>query len=281
MDSTLPERRTALVTGASQGIGFALAEEMARRGYDLFLVSTPSGPLPQKAALLMEKYPVRVHCMLTDLTRIENCEAVFREVMEKQVTISVLINNAGMGSTGVFEEYPLSFYRDQISLNVSSVVYLTHLFLPMLIARPEAYILNVGSLGGFFHMPHKEVYVGTKAFVHSFTGSLRIRLSGTGVRVSVLAPGPVNTNPRLHELNATLKGIERRTVMPVETVSAMAISGLFAGRRLIIPGRLNRILLWIDGIVPDRLKHHLIRSKMMKQAHVKHERMHLHTGKKD
>jgi hypothetical protein len=277
MDKHHTARKTALVTGASQGIGYALAEEMARRGFDLFLVSTPAGPLPEKAALLAERYPVRIDHMLTDLTKRENCEAVFREVSERSLTVNVLINNAGMGSTGVFEEYPLSFYQDQISLNVSSVVYLTHLFLPMLMGQASSYILNVGSLGGYFHMPHKEVYVGTKAFVHSFSGSLRIRLSDTGVKVSVLAPGPVNTNPRLHELNATLKGLERRTLMPVGTVATMAIRGMFAGKHMIIPGRLNRFLLWIDALVPDRLKHHLIRSKMQQHKHVKHERLH-HTG---
>jgi hypothetical protein len=269
-----------LVTGAGQGIGFEIARDLARRGYDLYLVSTPTGSLPQKADLIRNEHGVNVHTFLTDLSRMENCEAILDDLQSKGIRPMALVNNAGMGSTGVFEEYPRTFYRDQIGLNVSAVVYLTHLMLPLLRAHARGHILNVGSMGAFFRMPHKEVYVGTKAFVHAFSESLRVSLTGTNVSVSILAPGPVNTNPRLHETNSHLKGFERMTIVPAETVARMAVDGMMDGRKMIVPGRLNRILLSMNGLVPEFVRNRVIESKMRKNAGVRHERMHLH-GKEE
>ena len=272
--------KTVLVTGAGQGIGFEIAREIARRGHDLYLVSTPTGSLPQKADQIRKEHGVNVHTFLTDLSRMENCEAIFEDLQARGIRPMALVNNAGMGSTGVFEEYPRTFYRDQIGLNVSAVVYLTHLLLPLLGTHDRAYILNVGSMGAFFRMPHKEVYVGTKAFVHAFSESLRVSLTGSPVSVSILAPGPVNTNPRLHETNSHLKGVERMTIVPADTVARMAVEGMMRGRKLIVPGRLNRFLLGLNGLVPESIRSRIIESKMRKNATVRHERMHLH-GKGD
>lgn len=272
-----PQRKgTVLVTGSGQGIGFEIARELARRGHDLYLVSTPTGSLPEKAGIIRDSHGVEVHTFLTDLSRMENCEALFDDLQTKGIRPVALVNNAGMGSTGVFHEYPRTFYRDQIGLNVSAVVYLTHLLLPLLRTHERGHILNVGSMGAFFRMPHKEVYVGTKAFVHAFTESLRVSLTGSNLTVSILAPGPVNTNPRLHETNSHLKGIERMTIVPVDTVARMAVDGMMQGRKLIVPGRLNRILLTVNGLVPDFVRNRVIESKMRKQSRIGHERMHMH-----
>ena len=269
-------RGAAIVTGAGQGIGFEIARELARRGHDLYLVSTPTGSLPEKAERIRESHGVKVHTFLTDLSRMENCEALYDDLLAKGIRPMALVNNAGMGSTGVFDEYPRTFYRDQIGLNVSAVVYLTHLLLPLLRTHGRGHILNVGSMGAYFRMPHKEVYVGTKAFVHAFSESLRVSLTGSGLSVSILAPGPVNTNPRLHETNSQLKGIERMTIVQAETVARMAVEGMMKGRKLIVPGRLNRVLLSLNGLVPEFVRSRVIESKMRKNAAVRHERMHLH-----
>lgn len=265
------QKNTALITGASQGIGYAIAKELAKRSCDLYLVSLPGQNLEALAWKISTENNVRVYFMEASLVQKENCQNIFDDIIGREIPVNILINNAGIGSAGIFEDFPESFYEKQLNLNINAVVFLTRLFIPLLEKQPVSYLLNVSSLGAFFHMPHKEVYIASKSFILSFTKSLRNRFRGTGLNISVLCPGPVNTNPRLHEANSRLTGIARKTILSAEEVAKVAITDLFAGKEVIIPGRINRFLLTINRVMPAFIRNHLIKREMLKQSDIGHE----------
>jgi short-subunit dehydrogenase len=262
---------TALITGASRGIGYALAKKLAEKGCALYLVSLPGENLENIAKELSSRYNVTVNYFETQLDHVDNCQQVFDDVIMRSIPVSILVNNAGIGSSGVFEDFPQSFYQKQLGVNMNAVVFLTHLFLPLLRQKPVSYLLNVSSLGAFFYIPHKEVYIASKSFILSFSKSLSIRFRGSGLNISVLCPGPVNTNPRLHKANANMSGLAQKTVMSPEQIARIAIQGLLDGKEVIIPGRLNRILLLLNHIIPTPFKNYLIRKEMHKQSKLGHE----------
>lgn len=258
------KNQTALITGASQGIGYALAKNLAGRGCNLFLVSLPGENLEEKSRTLSKMFNVRVDFLETRLDEKENCKKLLEDIVAKSIPVNILVNNAGIGSAGIFESFELDFYERQMHVNVLAVVYLTHLFLPILTREKSAYILNLSSFGAFFHMPHKEVYIASKAFVLSFSKSLYNRFRDTGLQVSALCPGPVNTNPRLFETNGKLSGMARKTVMEPDEVACFAIDGMLQGKSVIIPGRFNQLLLLTNRLVPDFIRNFLIRREMNK-----------------
>jgi uncharacterized protein len=262
---------TALITGASQGIGYAFAKELASRGCDLYLVSLPGENLPQKSVELSSRYNIQCFFLEISLESLANCQCVYDDICKRSIPINILINNAGIGSSGIFEQFPLSFYDRQMKLNMEAVVFLTHLLLPVLIEKPKAFILNVSSLGAFFNMPHKEVYIATKSFILSFSRSLQNRFRGSGLHISVLCPGPVNTNRRLHEANGKLSGLAKMAVMTADEVAELAINDLFSCHEIIIPGKLNNFLLGFNRLIPAFLRNYLINREMKKQADLGHE----------
>ena len=209
--------------------------------------------------------------MEISLDSLVNCQKVFDDISARSIPVNILVNNAGIGSSGIFEQFPLSFYDRQMKLNMGTVVFLTHLLLPSLLQKPKAFILNVSSLGAFFNMPNKEVYIATKSFILSFSRSLQNRFRGSGLHISVLCPGPVNTNPRLHEANGKLSGLAKMTVMTADDVAALAVSSLFSYREIIIPGRLNNFLLGFNRLMPAFLRNYLINREMNKQSDLGHE----------
>jgi uncharacterized protein len=264
-------KNTAMITGASSGIGYALAFELARKGCDLYLVSLPDEQLAKISGDLSRQFNITVNYFETNLANQENCKLIFEDVSERSIPVNILINNAGIGSSGLFESFPLGFYARQMSLNIDAVVFLTHLFLPMLLQSPKAYILNISSLGAYFPMPNKEVYIASKSFILSFTKSLSYRFKDSQLNISVLCPGPVNTNDRLIKANGSLSGLAKKTVMPANEVARIAVRGLFYGKKIIIPGRINKLLLAINRIMPATLRNFLIRKEMKKQANIGHE----------
>ncbi len=273
MDKEKPAtlKNTALITGASQGIGYAIAKELASRGCDLYLISLPGESLSQISVDLSSRYNIQSYFLEISLDSLVNCQRVYDDIYKRSIPINILVNNAGIGSSGIFEQFPLSFYDRQMKLNMETVVFLTHLLLPSLLQKPQAFILNVSSLGAFFNMPHKEVYIATKSFILSFSKSLQNRFRGSGLHISVLCPGPVNTNPRLHHANGKLSGVAKMAVMTADEVAKMAISALFSYREIIIPGKLNNFLLGFNRLVPAFLRNFLVNREMNKQADLGHE----------
>jgi uncharacterized protein len=243
-----------LITGASEGLGKALAIECAKRNMNLILVALPGPELYSLANLIKGNYPVQVICIGKDLCRDESCTTLYEEVTALHLPVNMLINNAGIGSTVLFEEGSPGLYEKQIRLNVLATTLLTRLFLKTLQRNTHSYILNVGSMASFFYLPKKQVYGATKSFIYFFSKSLRKELRKSNVHVSVLCPGGMNTNLALTLMNKTGNCLSRLSVMNPEDVVPGAIDGLFGGKEVIIPGKLNKFFMLLDKILPQLIK---------------------------
>ena len=262
-----------LITGASEGLGKALAIECASRGMNLVLVALPGIELYQLASYIRRRYNVIVCEYELDISQRDNCVHLWRTLLQNNVSINMLINNAGCGGTGFFEEYRFETFQKQIELNVMTTVQLTHLFLPELKKHERSYILNVSSLSVFFYLAKKQVYGATKSFVYFFSKSLRKELRQQGVNVTVLCPGGINSNPLQYMQKRSLSRIGRLSVMNPEDIAPLAIGGLLEGKERIIPGKLNRLFMWLDKLLPAWLKNKMTLQQMKKFNTLKVERL--------
>lgn len=258
----------AIITGASQGLGKALAYECAGRKINMVLLALPNEGLADFATALQNQFGIQTLVYETDLSVEANCFLFFDWLRQQQLNIYILINNAGLGSMQSFGNMQPEFYQKQIHINITTPVLLTRLLLPLLQQQPQAYILNISSLANFFHIPGKEVYGASKAFLYSFSKSLRNALYNTRVSVSVICPGGINTNERVRAANKSLKGIAAKSICEPEEVAKMAIDGMLRKRPVIIPGHLNQLTLWINRILPANIKNSLIRRTAAHQSAV-------------
>ena len=260
------QQLTAIVTGASEGLGKAFAVELARRKINLLLVSLPDSGLNHLAAYLQKNFEVRVDFLEKDLTVTESYAEIFDHLKQQNLTAHILINNAGLGNWDWFADKSTGFYKKQIELNVTTPVLLTRLFLDQVDKTTTSYILNVGSLGGLFVVPKKQVYGASKSFIRYFTKCMQLELHGTNVKMSLLSPGGINTRPEIMMMNQKLKGIAKATIFEAEDVACIAIDGLFKGKKEIIPGAANKLLVFLNGILPGFVKDAIIKSKLKDHA---------------
>ena len=252
------ERHYALVTGSSQGLGRSIAEECARQGMNLILVALPETGLPIVAEYLSSKYDVEAIYREVDLTDPESASELHAWVRNRGLPVSMLVNNAGIGYPGLFEDSELRRNEKVIDLNVTALVRLTHRFLPELKKHSPSYILNVASLAAFYAMPYKPIYAPTKSFVLSFTLTLRSELSETPIRVSALCPGGILSNRMVREMIASQGFWGRISSLDPDTVARRAVRGLFMGRGVIIPGWPNRLFLILGKLVPRFLMQQVV-----------------------
>ena len=255
----------ALITGASEGFGKALALECASHDMNLLLVALPGSGLYSLACFIERNYDVAVLYFEHDLSKKEECLQLFDEVNKRELQINVLINNAGMGGTHFFEERDMEYYYKQIELNVVAPTLLTHFFLQTLEKNSPSHILNVGSLASFFYLPKKGVYGGTKSYLVSFSKSLRRELKSKNVFVSTVCPGGMNTTPALILQNKKMTGMGRWSVMNPEEVAKIAIDGMLTKKEVIIPGFWNRLFMLMDMLLPKWFKE-MLTDRSMKQA---------------
>ena len=255
----------ALITGASEGFGKALALECAGRSMNLVLVALPGSGLANLACFIERNYEVKVLFFEHDLSKKEECVHLFEEIKQRDMKINMLINNAGMGGTHFFEERDAEYYYRQIELNVVAPTLLTHCFLQILERNSPSYILNVGSLASFFYLPKKGVYGGTKSYLVAFSKSLRRELKSRNVYVSTVCPGGMNTTPMLILQNKNMKGMGRWSVMNPEEVAKIAIDGMLRRKEVIIPGFWNRLFMFLDKLLPKWFKE-ILTDRSMKQA---------------
>jgi len=251
-----------LITGASEGFGRALAIECAGRKMNLILVALPGPELFYLANFIERNYKVEVIVFEKDLTKEEECTMLYKEVCERNYNINILINNAGLGNTQLFSEGSISFYEQQLKLNVVATTLLTRLFLDMLRNNTPAYILNVGSLCSFFYLVKKQVYGATKSFIYFFSKSLRRELQNENIHVSVICPGSMNTNTSVILLNKKSGWLSQLAVMNPEEVAPIAIDGLLKRKEVIIPGSVNKFFLVLNKLIPASLKKIITNNQM-------------------
>jgi short-subunit dehydrogenase len=243
-----------LISGASEGLGKTLAIECATRGMNLILVALPRDALFDLGDFLLKTFPVEVKVFGCDLSDEKNCYQLFEDIKQQRLHINMLINNVGIGGTAWFEEESAEHYASVIKLNILATTLITRLFINILEENTPSYILNIGSMAGFFHLPRKQVYCGTKSYIYSFSRSLQKELKRLNIHVSVLCPGGMNTSIGLTLMNKTMPLLNRMSVMDPEVVAPLAIDGLLKMKNVIVPGSLNRWFLFMDKILPDYLK---------------------------
>ena len=249
---------TALVTGASGGIGEELARLFAADGHGLVLVARRRDRLERLAAELREGHGVEARVLAADLARPDAPRELFEELEGAGVAVDALVNNAGFGSYGLFAGTDLRSELGLLQVNVVALTHLTKLFLPGMLARRRGYVMNVASTAAFQPGPLMAVYYASKAYVLSFSEALANECAGTGVVVSALCPGPTETG----FVAAAGMGDSRlfdRAVMDARTVAAEGYRGLLAGKAVVIPGLRNNLLARSIGLFPRGLVTRVVR----------------------
>jgi short-subunit dehydrogenase len=242
------DRRLALVTGASSGIGEAFARELARDAHDLVLVARSGDALEALAKELRSESGAAVECLCCDLT----ADAELRRVEERVRSgpaFDLVVNNAGVGSAGAFAEQDVEREEQQIRLNVIALMRLTHAAVATMLPRGRGAVINVSSLAGIGPYPFTATYGATKAFVNSLTEALAEELRGTGVQLQALCPGFTRT--RFQER----AGVDPTTVpdfawMSAESVARASLASLARGEILCVPGLGYKLLATASGAVP-------------------------------
>ncbi|GAC1410263.1 MAG: SDR family oxidoreductase [Gemmatimonadaceae bacterium] len=244
------QRRTALVTGGSGGIGLEIAKVLARNEFDLVLVARKRDALEAAAGQLEGKYAVRVHVFATDLARSDAPQAIFDFLHHENIPIGVLVNNAGFGLAGEFADTNLQRELDMIQVNIAALTHLTKLFLPAMIKRGSGRVLNVASTAAFQPGPLMAVYYATKAYVLSFSEALAEELRHCGVTVTALCPGPTHTDfaAAAHVGNSRL--FKAFGVADAAGVAEYGVSAMMRGRRVAIPGIKNKIIAQANRFSP-------------------------------
>ena len=234
---------TALITGASSGIGLELAKLFARDGYDLVLVARRREKLEALGKDLARQHQIRFRAISADLADPAAPAEIVRQLTSEAVPVDVVVNNAGFGELGIFAEMDLETIRGMIQVNVTALTVLTKLLLPGMLARRRGRILNVASTAGFAPGPLMAVYYATKAYVISFSEALAEELRGSGVSVTVLCPGPTVTEfQSVAHMESTRLFEMPGVVMDAESVARAGYAGVMRGKRMVVPGLVNKVL---------------------------------------
>ena len=227
---------TALITGASSGIGAAFARELAQRSMDLVLVARSASKLQQLAHDLNQQHRVQVEVIVQDLLEPDAATTVYQWVQNLGWSVDTLINNAGFGDYGVFCDRDRQRQLDMVQLNISTLVDLTHQFLPQMLERQSGSILNIASIAGFQPIPYLSVYAATKAFVLSFSEALWAETKAQGVCVLAVCPGPTDSQFfEVAEFPTSFSGRKQKLV-PAEEVVQEALKALAAKRANVVTG---------------------------------------------
>ena len=247
-----------LITGACKGIGKALAYECASRKMNVLLVSNDHDCLQAVCDDIHASTGVASHCLCIDLMEEGAPEKVLQWVKQNDFPVNILINNVGIGKGGTFSSMSLKDIQHMMLLNNKVMVEMTYHFLPELLKQPAGYILSLSSLEARLPLPYKAIYTGTKNFVYAFSLAIAQELKFSKIKVSVLCPGPVLTNPEgLSRINAHGRRSKILMMYP-EQVARIAVKGMLNGRQVIVPGFLNAVFFKLGSILPLGMKMNIL-----------------------
>lgn len=244
----------ALITGASKGIGKAIATELAHRKHHLILVARSEALLQSLAAELSQRYGVQVKYIALDLAAQDAAKQVFDWCQSNDYQVNILVNNAGYGLSGLFDNNTTEANTDMMQLNMTALVQLCQSFLPMLKNQPKGYILNIASSTAYQPLPLMSLYAATKVFVLYFSRGIRYELRKTNVSVTAVSPGATITefNDRANIGEAARRYGEKVAMTP-ESVATIALNAMFAGKIEVIPGFINQLGKFFAWLLPNRL----------------------------
>ncbi len=248
-------RKTVLITGASGGIGIALAKIFAEHNYNLILTGRNIERLQSLSEEIHAISDVVIDTVIQDLNGQEGAEALFATLNERQLLVDVLINNAGLGMAGPFAEISLEKNLNILNVNCVALTTLTHLLLKQMLKRNSGYIINIASMAAYQAGPFMAVYYASKAYVLSFSEALAEELKKTNVNVSVVCPGPVITEffARANMFAGRIPSGKYLKIMTAEQIAKATFLGMKKNKRTVIPGALNYISIIFNKFTPRRI----------------------------
>lgn len=259
--------QTALITGASSGIGYELAKIFAREGYNLVLVARGETALQKLADELKQKYSTTVTVIAKDLSQADAPQAVADQLAGAGLTVEVLVNNAGFADYGLFAESDLSKQLEMIQLNIVTLTHLTRLLLPAMLQRKSGKILNLASTAAFQPGPLMSVYYATKAYVLSFSEALANEVKAGGVTVTALCPGATESGFQQRAAMEDSKLVKGRKMPTSAHVAEAGYKALMQGKTVFVPGLSNKALTWAVKLLPRRIMPGLVRSAQERSGH--------------
>ena len=243
----------ALIAGGSKGIGYAIAEALAKRKFNLILIARHKDSLIAAKNKLESKYNIHVELLQYDLSKKEAATEIAKWCTEQNISLKMLCNVAGFGGASDYLSLSLDSLRYMVNLNVESCMALSLTLLPLLEKNAPAYILNVGSMAGFAPIPVKNMYSATKSAVLFFSYSLRYQLKEKNISVSVLCPGPVYTKPEIRaDTKKKLGWFGNQMAVSPKKVGEIAVRKTLNKKLVIIPGTLNKVVAFVIRVLPRR-----------------------------
>ena len=253
LDAAALLRPAVVVTGASRGIGHAIARRFAKAGCDVALIARTPGPLQEASNAIERDFAVNALAIPLDITEPDAPQTIDARLAERGYYTDILVNDAGIGLAGPFAEHGAADIQYLLDLNVAALTRLMHHVLPGMLARARGGILNMASLGGMVPGPYQAVYYASKAYVVSLTEAVAAENAGRGVRFTAVAPGPVNTG--FHASMGSEMSFYRQLLFALnpERVANSAYRGYVLGFRVVVPGLLSKLMWPALRVLPHRL----------------------------
>ncbi|MDB5229180.1 MAG: family oxidoreductase [Bacteroidota bacterium] len=242
----------AIVTGASSGMGLEFAKLLAKRGYNLVLVARRTDRLERLKKEILESHQTDIHVLSLDLVEMDSTDKLLAFVQVNKLNVTILINNAGFGTSGDFLSLPIEKTMEMLQLNIGTLTKLTYLFGNEMKKNKLGYILQVSSVGAFQPSPYFAAYSATKAYVMLFSEALDFELKGSNVSVTTLYPGATKTE--FFEVSETkVNKLVARTLMTADEVADIALNAMFKRKRSIVPGIINKLSVFFAQMSPRKM----------------------------